>query len=128
MDGTAEPALFLDLDVVIVGAGITGAIIAKVLADAGKEVFRKVVNISSIAGTGGNAGQLFGTSDTFFGEVAGVFFFLDFEIDVFAKLSGDGFGAVAAVSDELADQRIVVGRDNIAAIDVPVDTHPGPAR
>jgi len=30
---------------------------SKVEADAGKEVFRKVVNISSIAGTGGNAGQ-----------------------------------------------------------------------
>jgi 3-oxoacyl-[acyl-carrier protein] reductase len=30
---------------------------AKVEAEAGKEVFRKVVNISSIAGTGGNAGQ-----------------------------------------------------------------------
>jgi 3-oxoacyl-[acyl-carrier protein] reductase len=30
---------------------------SKVEAEAGKEVFRKVVNISSIAGTGGNAGQ-----------------------------------------------------------------------
>jgi len=30
---------------------------SKVEADAGKEIFRKVVNISSIAGTGGNAGQ-----------------------------------------------------------------------
>ncbi|MES2226618.1 MAG: SDR family oxidoreductase [Pseudomonadota bacterium] len=30
---------------------------SKLEADAGKEVFRKVVNISSIAGTGGNAGQ-----------------------------------------------------------------------
>ena len=30
---------------------------SKVEADAGKEVFRKVVNISSVAGTGGNAGQ-----------------------------------------------------------------------
>ena len=31
---------------------------SKVEAEAGKEVFRKVVNISSIAGTGGNAGQV----------------------------------------------------------------------
>ncbi|GAC1355365.1 MAG: 3-oxoacyl-[acyl-carrier-protein] reductase [Variovorax sp.] len=30
---------------------------SKVEADAGNEIFRKVVNISSIAGTGGNAGQ-----------------------------------------------------------------------
>ena len=30
---------------------------SKIEAEAGKEVFRKVVNISSIAGTGGNAGQ-----------------------------------------------------------------------
>ena len=30
---------------------------SKVEAEAGKEIFRKVVNISSIAGTGGNAGQ-----------------------------------------------------------------------
>ncbi|MDP1693631.1 MAG: SDR family oxidoreductase [Burkholderiaceae bacterium] len=30
---------------------------SKLEAEAGKEVFRKVVNISSIAGTGGNAGQ-----------------------------------------------------------------------
>lgn len=30
---------------------------SKVEAEAGKEVFRKVVNISSVAGTGGNAGQ-----------------------------------------------------------------------
>ena len=31
---------------------------ARAEADAGQEVFRKVVNISSIAGTGGNAGQI----------------------------------------------------------------------
>lgn len=31
---------------------------ARADADAGREVFRKVVNISSIAGTGGNAGQV----------------------------------------------------------------------
>ena len=31
---------------------------AKAEAEAGKEVFRKVVNISSVAGTGGNAGQV----------------------------------------------------------------------
>ncbi|NNM73742.1 SDR family NAD(P)-dependent oxidoreductase [Enterovirga aerilata] len=34
------------------------AAMAKEEAAAGKEVFRKVVNISSIAGTGGNAGQI----------------------------------------------------------------------
>jgi hypothetical protein len=40
-----------------------------------------------------DSGQLFGSSHTFFGQVAGVFFFLDFEVDVFAQLSGDGFCA-----------------------------------
>ena len=37
--------------------------------------------------------ELFGAAHTFFCEVAGVFLFLHFEVDVFSELSCDGFGA-----------------------------------
>ena len=41
--------------------------------------------------------------------------------------AGDGLAAGGLVDDQLADQRIVVGRDDVAFVDVRIEAHAEPA-